>query len=69
MFLERVTNDLNERKPPKQVKEAFEQEKEKYVQMEETSVEAGVIKRYLEDLSRIPYGLASTEVYDLEWAR
>ena len=37
--------------------------------MEDTSIEAAVIKKYLEDLSRIPYALKSDELYNLEWAR
>lgn len=55
-------------KPPKEIKEVFEQEKEKYMQMEETAVEAGVIKKYLEDLSKIPYSIKSEEIFDLATA-
>jgi ATP-dependent Lon protease len=36
--------------------------------MDETSVEATVIKKYLEDLSRIPYSIKSNEIYDLDFA-
>jgi ATP-dependent Lon protease len=36
--------------------------------MEETAVEAGVIKKYLEDLSKIPYSIKSEESFDLDFA-
>jgi ATP-dependent Lon protease len=52
-------------KAPKDIKEVFEQEKEKYMQMEETAVESAVIKKYLEDLSKIPYSIKSEELFDL----
>lgn len=55
-------------RPPKEIREVFEQEKEKYLQMEETAVEASVIKKYLEDLSKIPYSIRSEEIFDLEAA-
>lgn len=68
VFIEKVTKDFNRMKPPKEIKEVFEQEKEKYMQMEETAVESGVIKKYLEDLSQIPYSIKSEEVFDLDSA-
>ena len=37
-FIEKVTKDFIRMKPPKEIKEVFEQEKEKYMQMEETAV-------------------------------
>jgi ATP-dependent Lon protease len=55
-------------RPPKEIQEVFEQEKEKYMQMEETAVESAVIKKYLEDLSKIPYSIRSEELFDLEAA-
>jgi ATP-dependent Lon protease len=36
--------------------------------MEESAVEASVVKHYLEDLSMIPYSIKSEEVYDLDSA-
>ncbi len=63
-----MSKDFAKMKPPKEIKEVFEQEKEKYMQMEETAVEAGVIKKYLEDLSKIPYSIKSEEIFDLATA-
>lgn len=63
-----MTKKFNERKPPNNVKEVFNQEKEKYALMDETAVEASVSKKYLEDLSMIPYSIKSEELYDLEFA-
>jgi ATP-dependent Lon protease len=68
MFIEKVTRDFMEKKPTKEIKEVFEQEKEKYMSMEETAVEASVVKKYLEDLSKIPYSIKSDELYDLDYA-
>ena len=68
MFLEKVTKRFNEQKPPKAVQEVFNQEKEKFILLEETAVEAAVAKKYLEDLSLIPYSRQSEELYDLEFA-
>jgi len=36
-----------DKKPPKEIKEVFEQEKEKYMLMEESSSESPVVKKYL----------------------
>ncbi len=33
--------------------------------MDENSMESGVIKAYVEDLSKIPYNLKSEEIFDL----
>ena len=50
------------------MQEVFNQEKEKFILLEETAVEAAVAKKYLEDLSLIPYSNKSEELYDLEFA-
>lgn len=37
--------------------------------MEESSTEASIVKKYLEDLSKIPYRVQSNDKFDLEFAQ
>lgn len=55
--------------PPQDITETFNQEIEKYEQMDENSMEAGIIKNYIEELSKIPYKVQSEEVFDIEFAQ
>lgn len=55
--------------PTKETTEIFMQEIEKYEHMDENSMEAGTVKNYIEQLSRIPYNVQSQEVFDLEFAQ
>lgn len=55
--------------PPQDITETFNQEIEKYEQMDENSMEAGIIKNYLEELSKIPYKVQSEEIFDIEFAQ
>ena len=48
MFIEKSIKSFNDQDPPKEVREVFKQELEKYEQMDENSMEAGVIKSYIE---------------------
>ena len=63
-----MTKDFYQKNPSDEIKEIFETEKEKYQHIEETSMEAGVIKAYLEELSKIPYDVQSQESFDLNYA-
>lgn len=45
--------------PPQDITETFNQEIEKYEHMDENSMEAGIIKNYIEELSKIPYNVKS----------
>lgn len=36
--------------------------------MDENSMEAGVVKSYIEELSKIPYNVKSEETFDLDYA-
>jgi ATP-dependent Lon protease len=40
----------------------------KYIQTDENSMEAGILKAYIEELSKIPYDVKSPEIFDLEIA-
>lgn len=55
--------------PSKEVTEIFAHEVEKYEHMDENSMEAGIVKNYIEELSRIPFNVQSQEVFDLEFAQ
>lgn len=55
--------------PPQDITETFNQEIEKYEQMDENSMEAGIIKNYIEELSKIPYKVQSEEIFDIEFAQ
>lgn len=37
--------------------------------MDQNSMEAGIVKAYIEQLSKIPYDVKSDEVFDLEFAQ
>ena len=65
VFIEKCVKAFNEKNPPKQIIEVFDQELEKYQHMDENSMEAGVVKAYIEQLSKIPYNVQSEESFDL----
>lgn len=48
VFVEKSIKAFLEKNPTKEIKEVFDQEIEKYEQMDENSMEAGIIKTYIE---------------------
>ena len=59
VFIEKSVKSFNSQDPPKEIKEIFFQEIEKYEQIDENSMEAGIVKSYIEELSKIPYNIQS----------
>ena len=50
------------------MKTIFKQEIERYAQMDEQSSESIVTKSYIEELSKVPYNIQSTDVFDMKKA-
>lgn len=54
--------------PTKEIRETFLNEIDRYNHLDDNSMEAGVIKSYIEELSKIPYDVQSEEFFDLDFA-
>ncbi|CAE7771364.1 unnamed protein product [Symbiodinium sp. CCMP2592] len=68
-LLQKFKQRLEEKTVPKEVKEAIDQELEKFANLAKESQEYQMTRNYLEWLTNVPWGVYSKDTFDLKKAR
>lgn len=68
MFIDNIKKAFFEKNPSPEIAAIFTKEIERYAQTDEQSSESTTIKSYVEELSKVPYNIQSTDVFDMKKA-